>query len=46
MQGHARFVAINRFLEHIGLIGGFALAAMLVNGRQHIQKPTPRETSS
>jgi hypothetical protein len=37
---------MNGFLEHIGLIGGFALAAILVNERQRIQKPTPRETSS
>jgi uncharacterized membrane protein YphA (DoxX/SURF4 family) len=41
MQGHARFVAFNGFLEHIGLMGGFALAAILVQQRQHLQEPDP-----
>ncbi len=28
-QGHARFMALNAFFEHLGLIGAFALAAIL-----------------
>jgi uncharacterized membrane protein YphA (DoxX/SURF4 family) len=28
-QGHERFLALNAFFEHLGLIGGFALAAIL-----------------
>lgn len=40
MQGHAKFVAYNGFLEHIGLMGGFALAALLVNERQRLGKRT------
>jgi uncharacterized membrane protein YphA (DoxX/SURF4 family) len=27
-QGHNRFTALNAFFEHLGLIGGFALAAI------------------
>jgi hypothetical protein len=46
MQGHARFVAMNGLLEHIGLIGGFAMAAMLVNERQRDPMPTSPESSS
>lgn len=30
MQGAARFAAFNAFFEHLGLIGGFILAAMVV----------------
>jgi len=33
MQGHARFVAMNGLLEHIGLIAGFAMAAMIADAR-------------
>lgn len=29
MEGQARFMATNAFFEHIGLIGGFILAAMV-----------------
>lgn len=29
MAGHERFMATNAFFEHLGLVGGFALAAML-----------------
>jgi uncharacterized membrane protein YphA (DoxX/SURF4 family) len=29
MDGHARFVAMNSFLEHIGLIAGFAMVALI-----------------
>lgn len=36
MQGHARFVAWNSFLEHIGLIAAFALAAMIADMRSSI----------
>jgi uncharacterized membrane protein YphA (DoxX/SURF4 family) len=33
MEGHARFMAMNTFLEHIGLIGGFAMTALIVQAR-------------
>jgi uncharacterized membrane protein YphA (DoxX/SURF4 family) len=29
MEGQARFMAMNNFFEHLGLIGGFALAAVV-----------------
>lgn len=29
MEGHERFMAINTFLEHLGLIAGFVLAALM-----------------
>lgn len=29
MQGDARFMATNAFLEHVGLVGGFILAALV-----------------
>ncbi|MET0240694.1 MAG: DoxX family protein [Sphingobium sp.] len=29
MEGQARFMATNAFFEHIGLVGGFALVAIL-----------------
>jgi hypothetical protein len=29
MQDEARFVAMNTFLEHFGLIGGFVMAALV-----------------
>ena len=38
MQGHARFVAMNALLEHIGLIAGFAMAAMIADHRLRVQK--------
>lgn len=34
MQGQERFMATNAFFEHIGLIGGFALAAMVARLRE------------
>ncbi len=34
MQGHARFVAMNAFLEHLGLIGAFAMTALIVRARK------------
>jgi uncharacterized membrane protein YphA (DoxX/SURF4 family) len=34
MQGIERFHALNSFLEHLGLIGGLMLAAMLDRGKQ------------
>jgi uncharacterized membrane protein YphA (DoxX/SURF4 family) len=33
MHGHVQFVAMNTFLEHIGLIGGFAMTALIVQAR-------------
>jgi uncharacterized membrane protein YphA (DoxX/SURF4 family) len=33
MQGHAQFMALNTFLEHIGLIGGLAVTALLARAR-------------
>jgi len=33
LEGQARFVAMNSFFEHIGLIAGFAMVAMLARGR-------------
>ena len=29
LEGHERLIALNAFFEHLGLIGGFALAAIL-----------------
>jgi len=29
MQGHARFVAMNSFFEHLGLVAAFAMVAMI-----------------
>jgi uncharacterized membrane protein YphA (DoxX/SURF4 family) len=29
MQGHARFVAMNSFFEHLGLVAAFAMVAMV-----------------
>ena len=34
MQGHDRFVAFNAFFEHLGLIAGFVLAALLAEHEQ------------
>ena len=34
MQGEARFAATNAFFEHLGLIGGFALAALVARAAQ------------
>ena len=33
MHGHVQFVAMNTFLEHIGLIGGFAMTASIAQAR-------------
>ena len=33
MQGHARFVAMNTLFEHIGLIAGFAMVAIIAARR-------------
>jgi uncharacterized membrane protein YphA (DoxX/SURF4 family) len=33
-HGHARFTAINGFFEHLGLIAGFVLAALLAEHEQ------------
>ena len=35
-QGHDRFVALNAFFEHLGLIGGFALAAILAQRKKGV----------
>jgi uncharacterized membrane protein YphA (DoxX/SURF4 family) len=36
MQGDARFMATNAFLEHVGLVGGFILAALVAeHARRH-----------
>jgi uncharacterized membrane protein YphA (DoxX/SURF4 family) len=37
MQGTERFAATNAFFEHLGLIGGFVLVAMLTE-----QRPAPQ----
>ena len=34
MQGQERFVATNAFFEHLGLVGGFVLAAMIAEHDQ------------
>jgi len=33
MQGHERFLATNAFVEHLGLVAGLAMAAMLARRR-------------
>ena len=33
MQGHERFMATNAFFEHLGLVGGLVLAAILTRDR-------------
>jgi uncharacterized membrane protein YphA (DoxX/SURF4 family) len=35
-QGHDRFAALNAFFEHLGLIGGFALAAILAQRKKGV----------
>ena len=37
MVGHERFVATNAFFEHLGLIGGFAIAALLAAREQRAE---------
>lgn len=37
-QGEARFMAMNAFFEHLGLIGGFVLAARLARFEQRPQQ--------
>jgi uncharacterized membrane protein YphA (DoxX/SURF4 family) len=34
LEGHARFVALNSFFEHIGLIAGLVLAAVMAESNQ------------
>ena len=34
MQGQDRFMATNAFFEHVGLIGGFALVALIAERRK------------
>jgi hypothetical protein len=38
LAGHERFVAMNGFFEHLGLIGAFAMAAILAHRRQTVPK--------
>lgn len=39
LQGHARLVAMNTCFEHVGLIAGFVLAALLAAPSQRRQEP-------
>ncbi len=45
LQGQARFTATNNFFEHVGLIAGFVLAALLAEHEQRqtigVARPTP-----
>jgi len=41
LQGHDRFMAMNTFFEHIGLIAGFVLAALLAEHAQRDRRPLP-----
>src|SRR5438105_4839453 len=38
LQGQARFMAMNAFFEHIGLIAGFALAALLAGREMRLRR--------
>ncbi len=38
MVGHERFMATNAFVEHLGLVGGFVLAAMLSRLRRRSRR--------
>ncbi|CBS89712.1 DoxX family protein [Azospirillum lipoferum] len=38
MAGHDRFMATNAFFEHLGLVGGFALVAMLSRLRRRSRR--------
>lgn len=38
LEGHARFTATNSFFEHLGLIGGLVLAALV---SQHLRREHP-----
>ena len=40
LQGHARFVAWNSFLERFGLIAAFVLAAMMTSMRSSTSSPS------
>jgi uncharacterized membrane protein YphA (DoxX/SURF4 family) len=35
MTGHDRFMAVNTFFEHLGLIAGLILACVLTEAKQH-----------
>ena len=39
MQGQERFAATNAFFEHLGLVGGFVLAAMIAEHDQRRMRP-------
>ncbi len=43
MQGHEHFVAFNAFFEHIGLIAGLMLAAIVADYGKRAQPPTRAE---
>lgn len=35
LEGHARVLAMNGFFEHLGLIAGFVLVALIAEHKQH-----------
>ncbi|HDR9163241.1 TPA: hypothetical protein QDB28_003638 [Burkholderia vietnamiensis] len=41
MSGAARFMALNAFFEHLGLIGGLVLVAVLGNTRRQADADAP-----
>jgi len=43
LQGHDRFVALNTFLEHIGLIAGLAMAAVIAADKTPASATVGRE---
>src|SRR5262245_13008412 len=45
MTGAARFAATNGFLEHIALIGGFILAALVAKHAQRCPQPHGQTTT-
>ncbi len=42
MQGHERFMAMNTFFEHIGLIAGFVMAALIAEHEKRLTRESPR----
>jgi uncharacterized membrane protein YphA (DoxX/SURF4 family) len=44
MTGHDRFMATNAFFEHLGLIGGFVLVAVLASAAQRRGGRAPART--
>jgi len=41
MTGHNRFMALNAFFEHLGLIAGFVLLSVMATQRPHLNGLTP-----